>query len=327
MKQKVFVIFVLISLLLIACDPRGKTVDYAKAKRIQKEKVEQIQKAEKQRIREAEEQRKLAEEVRQRKQAQEEEEQFELEAYERELELKREEEEQRKLAEEARQRKLKQEEKERLKQEEEERLKQEEISVIKKEITPSISAVLKNYNNTALDESKMFLSVSEIKFAFSRLSYKTVGGKEFLYDGTTPGDVSKESIEARKEVYLIFEYNVGLVRTAVGIFEGLYFVPLVTGLFGDLLKKSRKCAKAYYVDVYDFLQKNQDKLNTLSLEHLKLLKVRLAALTKEQLELKNYLKRGIDLFSLQSRLAGIQSRCNEVIERAGSVKEILNKIQ
>ncbi|WP_024654721.1 virulence associated lipoprotein [Borrelia hispanica] len=316
MKQKVFVIFVLISLLLIACDPREKTFDYAEAKRIQEEKVERIRKAEAQRIREKEEEIKQEEEAKRRKLAQENADQLERERVYRKGQADKEEEKARREAEEIR--------KQNLKKEEEERLKQKEILVIKKSITSEISTILEMHNK-GFNESEKFLSISDISFAFSKLSYKTVDGKAFLYDGTTPNSDADISKEARREVYLCFGYNVNSLGGAAAIFGQVYWLPTVTGSLSGILQKARECAKAYYVDVYDFLAKNQNKLNTLSLEDLKLLKVRLNALAVEELKLRDYFKD--DKLTPLTKLANARVMFKNVIEQAVLVKEILNDIQ
>ncbi|WP_025401380.1 CRASP family complement regulator-acquiring lipoprotein [Borrelia crocidurae] len=316
MKQKVFVIFVLISLLLIACDPREKTFDYAEAKRIQKEKVEQIRKAEEQRIREAEEQMKQAEKAKQLRIIREDADQLERERAYRRQKAEKEEKKAREQAEEIR--------KQKLEEEEEERLKQQEISVIKKNITSEISRILKMHNKS-FNESEEFLSVGDIRFAFSKLSYTTVDGRAFLYDGTTPNSDADISKAARREVYLCFGYNVGLLKVAAFVFGQLYWLPGSMGLLARVLQNARECARAYYVDVYDFLEKNLGKLNTLSVGYLKLLKVRFKALADEELELRKYFKRE-DLSAL-TKLNNAHVIFKGVIEQADLVKDILYEVK
>ncbi|WP_231439751.1 virulence associated lipoprotein [Borrelia duttonii] len=193
---------------------------------------------------------------------------------------------------------------------------------------------------------------------FSKVPHKVDGGTEFLYNDATAGDRAKESKAARREVYLALDYFLGSIDAVGNFLERLVETPeLVTKnkvKVKDFLKKIRDCAKAYYVDAHDTLQKKLSKLGSLSGSEVKSLHDNLDELETARLTLiadvvlpmkKKYpiietLLSGevADSYSVESTADEISDHwntlssafnddCNEIIRLGGEIKGILDNIK
>ncbi|WP_376984195.1 virulence associated lipoprotein (plasmid) [Borrelia recurrentis] len=172
------------------------------------------------------------------------------------------------------------------KSEEEER--QERIATIKKNGIPSaVIEVLKEHNNenwsADINHPGYFRAISVV---FDKVPYKVVGGTEFSYNDTKSSDRAKESKAARREVYLALNYFFGSIRAFGEFIEKLVETrDLVTknkAALKDFFKKMRDCAKAYYLDAYDTLEKKLGNLEVLSAAELKSLHDNLDLLKAER---------------------------------------------
>ncbi|WP_050886254.1 virulence associated lipoprotein, partial [Borrelia crocidurae] len=132
-----------------------------------------------------------------------------------------------------------------------------------------VKAVLEKHNDEIwkddIDNSSYFIAINIV---FGKVPHKVDGGTEFLYNDATPGDRAKESKAARREVYLACNYFLSGINGVGKFLERLVKTSeLVTKnkvKVKDFLKKIRDCAKAYYIDAHDTLQKKLSKLGSLS---------------------------------------------------------------
>ncbi|WP_024654719.1 virulence associated lipoprotein [Borrelia hispanica] len=293
MRGKVFIVFMLVSLLLMACGQNGKTpVDNAEAQRIQETAV--------------------------------------------------------------RKRQLKQKEGKKEKQR-----KLEEIEVIKDVIPSAVIGVLSKHNDPEWNDDIEYFSTYfvGISVVFKKVPYKVVDGNEFLYGviGDNRGADAAARKAARREVYLAFGYFYNLIRVFGAFALRLVRLPELVAehkeTLRDFLFKIRDCAKAYYLDVYDALQKKLDKLEILSLEHLKLLRTKLEELDAAKrafiVDIVQPMQVRFSVTTEMSKAAiknnkitademeeywetklssKFDARCNDIMRLASAIKDILDKI-
>ncbi|WP_231439693.1 virulence associated lipoprotein [Borrelia duttonii] len=183
-----------------------------------------------------------------------------------------------------------------LKQEEEE--KQRRIEDIKKNgISSEVMEILKEYRKgpsklqglygNYVTSTYYLFAFIDINRVFEKVPYKN--GNEVVYgditDKTTTADAAARKA-AREEVLLAFGYSHGfarvvgestrkLVKTSELLIKNKVKVK-------DFLIKIRKCAKAYYIDVYDTLEKKLGNLESLSAAEVKSLHDNLALLKAER---------------------------------------------
>ncbi|ETZ17893.1 putative membrane spanning protein [Borrelia duttonii CR2A] len=156
----------------------------------------------------------------------------------------------------------------------------EEIAAIENATSVDVKAVLEKHNDenwkADTDYPNYFSAINEV---FGKVPHKVDGGTEFLYNDATAGDRAKESKAARREVYLACNYFLSGINAVGKFLERLVKTPeLVTknkDKVKDFLIKIRDCAKAYYVDAHDTLQKKLSKLGSLSVSDLESLSIRL----------------------------------------------------
>ncbi|WP_231439681.1 virulence associated lipoprotein [Borrelia duttonii] len=181
----------------------------------------------------------------------------------------------------------------------EEEEKRQKIAAIKKNGIPSeVIEILKDFHKDFGEErgdfgryarpSYIWESIEEV---LEKVPYKNGvddNGNEFVYgdvkDYTTADVAARQA--ARDEVDLAFGYRVGFVRAFAELAKKLVETKdLLTKnktKLKDLLIKIRKCAKAYYIDAYDTLEKNLDNLEVLSAAEVKSLHDNLALLKAER---------------------------------------------
>ncbi|ETZ17892.1 putative membrane spanning protein [Borrelia duttonii CR2A] len=246
------------------------------------------------------------------------------------------------------------------KSEEEER--QERIAAIKNATSVDVKAVLEKHNDPNWDDENKYshrvFYFDYIHDVFSGVPHRVDDdGTEFLYNDATAGDRAKESKAARREVYLAFDYFYnfiwvfgGFARKLIGTSE---LVTKNKAKLKDLLKKMRDCAKAYYIDAHDTLQKKLGSLESLSgsdvkslydnLDKLETARLTLIAdvvlplrnkysITGEYLANKNsIIPANITADDIETYWNTLSSKfnddCNEIVRLGGEIKGILDNIK
>ncbi|WP_041177809.1 virulence associated lipoprotein [Borrelia duttonii] len=165
--------------------------------------------------------------------------------------------------------------------------KQEEIKGVKNLIPHSVLRILGVHHNATWDEDTAGYNLKGADELFNKISYTSASGTSVLYDGTTPNSDADVSKAARREVYLACEYKSDFIKAFASVINRLALVPAATGRLEDLILKIREYAKAYYIDVYDTLQKKLGKLDTLSLADVESLRTRLIELEEAKKELRD----------------------------------------
>ncbi|ETZ17894.1 putative membrane spanning protein [Borrelia duttonii CR2A] len=237
-----------------------------------------------------------------------------------------------------------------------EREKPQRIAAIKNATSVDVKAVLEKHNDenwkADTDYPNYFSAINEV---FGKVPHKVDGGTEFLYNDATAGDRAKESKAARREVYLACNYFLSSINAVGKFLERLVKTPeLVTKnkvKVKDFLKKIRDCAKAYYIDAHDTLQKKLSKLESLSGSEVKSLHDNLDELETARLTLiadvvepfknkyaiiKTFLEDthhkavvqvpADDIETYWNTLSSkFNDDCNEIIRLGGEIKDILGR--
>ncbi|ETZ17882.1 putative membrane spanning protein [Borrelia duttonii CR2A] len=208
--------------------------------------------------------------------------------------------------------------------------KQEEIAGIKDEIPSTVMSVLSTHYNTGWDEDGKGYNLKGSGQFFNKIVYATVNGKPLLYDGTTLGDDAASSKAARREIYLFLDYDDDLIKSLANALNKAFKGYDSAGSLESIFKKIRRCAKAYYIDVYDVLQNNLNKLKTLSLEDIVLLRTRLLAFKEAKTKLKNDVtpdKADETLGSALVKLKKVHSGCDNILSLSSEIRSILIGIE
>ncbi|AHH07446.1 Putative membrane spanning protein (plasmid) [Borrelia crocidurae DOU] len=207
--------------------------------------------------------------------------------------------------------------------------KQEEITGIEKGIPSTVRAVLSTHYDANWDEDGKGYNLKGSGKVFNRIVYKTLNGKGLLYDGTTSGDIAAESKAARREIYLFLDYDDSLIKSLAIALNNVIQSPFAIGVLELLFKKIRRCANVYYIDVYDVLQNNLNKLKTLSLEDIVLLRTRLLEFEAAKIKLKNDIAPDGKVITENDALAKVESihaGCDHIIVLSYDIRYILNRI-
>ncbi|WP_024654720.1 virulence associated lipoprotein [Borrelia hispanica] len=207
--------------------------------------------------------------------------------------------------------------------------KEEEIAGIKKEIPSTVRAVLSTHYNADWDEDGKGYNLKGPGQLFNRVAYGTFNGKGLLYDGTTHGDIAAESKAARREIYLFLDYDDSVIKSVAKALNEALQYSIAVGLLEVLFKKIRRCAKAYYINVHDVLQNNLNKLKTLSLEDIVLLRTRLLELETAITKLKKNITPDGEVATKDDALAkldNIHVGCDHIIMLSYDIIDVLNLI-
>ncbi|AHH07445.1 Putative membrane spanning protein (plasmid) [Borrelia crocidurae DOU] len=253
--------------------------------------------------------------------------------------------------------------KRRLEQKEEKKkkqLKQEEIEFIQDIIPSAVIEALSKHNDSNWNDDIKYFSAYFVglNVVFRNVPYNVVGKDEFLYGviGDNRGADVAERKAARREVYLALGYFNGLIRVFGAFALRLVRTPELVEehkkTLKDFLRKIRKCAKAYYLDVYDDLQKKLNQLETLSLKDILLLRTRLEKLdaakrafivdivrpiqvrfsitvAMSKADIKNNKTTADEMVEYwETKLSSkFDGRCNDIMRLAFAIKGILDKIK
>ncbi|WP_376984196.1 virulence associated lipoprotein (plasmid) [Borrelia recurrentis] len=238
--------------------------------------------------------------------------------------------------------------------EQEEAERRERIEIIKNATSSYVKKVL-GYHNDANWNGEI-ADFTHIISVFSRVPHRVANdGTEFLYYDLMDDNRAKESKAERREVYLALGYDNDFIWVLGGFASKLIgTVDLLTknkDKLKDFFIKIRNAAKAYYIDVYDTLEKKLDNLESLSAAELKSLSIKLGEvktarvklivrvvrpLRNEYLITRRYLSDPNAIIPVNitadevleywnTLSAEFDSICNEIIRLGGEIKEILTR--
>ncbi|ACH93810.1 virulence associated lipoprotein [Borrelia duttonii] len=248
--------------------------------------------------------------------------------------------------------------------------KREEIKDIKNKIPSKVLKILNTHGRGTWDKEDQKLSFRVPSVEMVDRVNGVNGKQEIKYLLSTPhglfyrlryndgsGSVPYTDKARRKEFYLALEYNDYYLIAFIYIYDRLSSNPAFSKetflLRNNMVKRLRRYAVAYYIDVYQTLKAKEKKLDTLSLKNLRLLKTKLTELESSQKELidKVILKLAADsnnfdtivFKSIETTVRNLSfdnlwlyfkekyesfaSKYSVVMAHAKKIKVILNKIQ
>ncbi|WP_038366962.1 virulence associated lipoprotein [Borrelia duttonii] len=165
--------------------------------------------------------------------------------------------------------------------------KQADIEEIRNLIPNKVLSILAVHHNATWDEDAAGYNLKGADELFNKISYTSASGTSALYDGTTANSDADVSKAARREVYLACEYKSDFIKAFASVINRVVSVAANVSALGDLVLKIREYAKAYYIDVYDTLEKKLGNLESLSGTDIKILKTRLGELEAAQKALRD----------------------------------------
>ncbi|WP_231439687.1 virulence associated lipoprotein [Borrelia duttonii] len=214
------------------------------------------------------------------------------------------------------------------------------------------------HNTSIYSYGYTFGSIDKV---FKKVPYKNGvddNGKELVYGTVVDRDSSDDIDAVREEVYLAFGYSSGFARAFGELASKLVETPALLTKnkvkLKDFLIKIRKCAKSYYVDAYDTLQKKLGNLESLSASDVKSLHDNVDLLKTERDKLVSKILQPLkDKYPIigecladpgsktivntltadeietywNTLSAKFDSICNEIIKISGEIKGILNRLK